>query len=95
MRQSAGYLAQRIRTIDSPAIIMQRTPAQIPYSNPAQLVISPVIDLIPRILWPGKPILTVGYQISQEYYQLPRAGVHIVESHARKATCTGMAAGSR
>jgi hypothetical protein len=69
--QSADYLAQRIRTIDSPAIIMQRTPGQIPYSDPGQLAISPVIDLVPRILWPGKPVLSVGYQMSQEYYQLP------------------------
>ena len=69
--QSADYLAQRIRTIDSPAIIMQRTPGQIPYSNPGQLAVSPVIDLVPRILWPGKPVLNVGYQMSQEYYQLP------------------------
>ena len=69
--QSVNYLAQRIRTIDSPAIIMQRTPSQIPYSSPGQLAISPVVDLIPRILWPGKPILDVGYQMSQEYYQLP------------------------
>jgi hypothetical protein len=69
--QSVNYLAQRIRTIDSPAIIMQRTPSQIPYSNPGQLAIAPVVDLIPRILWPGKPILDVGYQMSQEYYELP------------------------
>jgi hypothetical protein len=69
--QSVNYLARRVRTIDSPAIIMQRTPSQIPYSSPGQLAISPVVDLIPRILWPGKPILDVGYQMSQEYYQLP------------------------
>jgi hypothetical protein len=69
--RSVNYLAQRVRTIDSPAIIMQRTPSQIPYSSPGQLAISPVVDLIPRILWPGKPILDVGYQMSQEYYQLP------------------------
>ena len=68
---SASFLAQRIRTIDSPAIIMQRTPAQIPYASPVQLLASPVIGLVPRILWPGKPILTPGYQISQEYFQLP------------------------
>ena len=69
--QSVDYLAERIRTIDSPAIIMQRTPTEIPYSSSAQLLIAPVVDLIPRILWPGKPILTPGYQISQEYYDLP------------------------
>jgi hypothetical protein len=71
LSQSASYLAGRIRTIDTPAIIMQRTPSEIPYASSAQLLIAPVVDLIPRILWPGKPILTPGYQISQEYYQLP------------------------
>jgi hypothetical protein len=71
--QSADYLAVRIRTIDSPAIILQRTPAQIPYASPAQLLLSPVIDLIPRALWAGKPVLAVGWQMSQEYYQLPSA----------------------
>jgi hypothetical protein len=71
LAKSAGYLAQRIRTIDSPAIIAQRTPGQIPYSSPVQLLTSPLVDLIPRILWPGKPILAVGYQVSQQYYQLP------------------------
>jgi hypothetical protein len=69
--QSADYLAVRVRTIDSPAIILQRTPSQIPYSSPALLLVSPVVDLIPRALWPGKPILTLGWQMSQEYYQLP------------------------
>ena len=69
--QSADYLAQRVRTIDSPAIIMQRTPGQIPYGSPGQLAVSPVIDLVPRMLWPGKPVLDVGYQMSQQYYQLP------------------------
>jgi hypothetical protein len=69
--QSMDYLAVRIRTIDSPAIIMQRTPSEIPYSSPAMLLASPVLDLIPRILWPGKPVLAVGWQMSQEYFQLP------------------------
>jgi hypothetical protein len=69
--KSADVLAQRIRSIDSPAIIIQRTPSQIPYSNPAQLVEAPAVDLIPRILWPGKPVLSVGYQFSQQYLDLP------------------------
>jgi hypothetical protein len=69
--ESASYLAQRLRTIDTPAIIMQRTPSEIPYASPADLLIAPVVDLIPRLLWPGKPILTPGYQISQDYFLLP------------------------
>jgi hypothetical protein len=71
LEQSADYLAVRIRTIDSPAIIVQRTPSQIPYSSPALLLVSPVADLIPRLLWPGKPVLAVGWQMSQEYFDLP------------------------
>jgi hypothetical protein len=69
--KSANFLAQRIRSIDSPAIIIQRTPEQIPYSSPAELVEAPAVDLIPRILWPGKPVLAVGYQFSQQYLNLP------------------------
>jgi hypothetical protein len=69
--QSAELMATRIRSIDSPAIILQRTPSEIPYSDPAQLLTSPVVDVIPRALWPGKPVLTVGWQMSQEYFELP------------------------
>ncbi len=68
---SVIYLAQRIREIDSPAIIMQRTPSEIPYSSPIQLAEAPVIDLTPRALWPGKPILATGYEFSQQYFGLP------------------------
>lgn len=66
--QSAAYLAQRVQEIDGPAIIMQRTPSQIPYASPAQLPEELVTDLIPRALWPGKPVLDDGVQFSEEYY---------------------------
>jgi hypothetical protein len=69
--QSASFLAQRIREIDSPAIIMQRTPSEIPFSDPAQLLTAPVLGLIPRILWSGKPVSATGYEMSYEYFRLP------------------------
>lgn len=65
---SVTYLLHRVREIDSPAIIMQRTPQQVPYASPLQLVIAPLATLIPRALWPGKPLLTAGYHFSQDYY---------------------------
>lgn len=68
---STGYLLQRIREIDAAAIIMQRTPEQIPYVNPAQLIEAPVMGMVPRSIWPGKPIITTGYEVSQAYYELP------------------------
>jgi threonine/homoserine/homoserine lactone efflux protein len=68
---SAGFLLTRIREIDSPAIIMQRTPGEIGFLSPAQLVEAPVVTLVPRAVWPGKPILDTGYEFSQTYYELP------------------------
>jgi hypothetical protein len=67
---SLDYLALRVQEIDGPAIIVQRTPSQIPYSSPAQLVAAPLVDLIPRALWPGKPVLDAGNEFSQQYYGL-------------------------
>lgn len=68
---SAGSILSRIREIDSPAIVMQRTPSQIPFQSTVQLVEAPIVDLIPRAAWPGKPILDTGYKFSQDYYDLP------------------------
>jgi hypothetical protein len=68
---SVGYLLDRNQDINSVAIIMQRTPSQIGFSSPVQLAEAPLAALIPRALWPGKPILATGYQFGQEYYGLP------------------------
>ncbi len=68
---SIDYLVQRIREIDNVAIVVQRTPKQLHFVSPFQLAEAPVIDMIPRAIWPGKPILATGYQFSQEFYELP------------------------
>lgn len=68
---SALYLLQRIREIDSPAIIIQRTGGQIPFSNPVRMIEAPLADAIPRAIWSSKPILVGGYKFSQEYYGIP------------------------
>jgi hypothetical protein len=68
---SSGYLLQRIREIDSPAIILQRTPQQIGFLSPAQLVEAPLAALVPRAIWRGKPIMATGYTFNQDYYDSP------------------------
>jgi hypothetical protein len=68
---SVAYLAQRVQEIDGAAIVAQRSPAQIPYAPAAQVVTGPLAALIPRALWPGKPVDTAGYQFNQEYYGAP------------------------
>ena len=69
--KSAAYLLQRNRQIDSPAIILQRTPGQRPFLSPVQLVEGPVAAMVPRAVWPGKPLILTGYKFSQEYFELP------------------------
>ncbi|MGH3326856.1 MAG: hypothetical protein ACRDPT_03490 [Streptomycetales bacterium] len=71
LADSSIALVHRVREIDNVAIITQLTPSVIPYRDPLDLVTAPVVGLIPRVLWPGKPVLTTGYDFSQEYYGAP------------------------
>ena len=71
LSSSASFLLSRISEINSPAIIMQRTPGEIGFANPMQLVEAPIVTFVPRAIWPGKPILDTGYRFSQIYYELP------------------------
>ncbi len=71
LSSSFTYLMQRIREIDDVAIIIQRTPGQIAFRSPLQLIEAPVEGIVPRALWPGKPLNLTGYEFSQEYFDLP------------------------
>ena len=66
--ESMIYLGQRLQDIDAPAIVMQKTPSQLPYASPVLLPKSLAAELIPRALWPGKPIIDPGYQFTQQYW---------------------------
>ena len=68
---SVGYLVQRTQEINTPAVVIQDTPSRFPYASPAGLPEQIAAQMIPRVLWPGKPIINEGYQFSQEYYGTP------------------------
>jgi hypothetical protein len=73
VHDSPTFLAHRLRLIDSVAIVAQLTPATIPYRNPAELLGAPFIGMVPRAVWPDKPVYSLGYQFGQEYFGLPSA----------------------
>lgn len=75
LSSSATFLLARIGEIDSPAIILQRTPAEVGFMSPVQLVTAPIAAVIPRAVWPGKPILDSGYEFSQIYYEVPASTI--------------------
>jgi hypothetical protein len=53
-----------------PGLIMWKTPSQIPYLGVEGFLQIPAY-MIPRILWPDKPVLTQGYWLSVNYLNLP------------------------
>lgn len=68
LSESFGSFLTRIRLIDIPALILQRTPEQIAYRDLTEVALAPAIGLVPRAIWPGKPVLNTGYQFAQTYY---------------------------
>lgn len=68
LSESFGYFFTRVRLIDIPALILQRTPDQIAYRSVNEILVAPAIGLVPRAIWPGKPVLDTGYQFAQTYY---------------------------
>lgn len=68
---SVTLTMQRIREIDSVAIILQRTPQQIGFRSPLQLVSAPMAGVVPRVLWQNKPLNLTGYEFNQEYFDAP------------------------
>lgn len=68
LSESFGYFLTRVRLIDVPALILQRTPDEIAYRSVNEILVGPAIGLVPRAIWPGKPVLNSGYQFAQTYY---------------------------
>jgi hypothetical protein len=67
---SATTILYRLREVDNVAIVTQLTPSVIPYRSPLEFAQAPLIGVVPRALWPDKPVLATGYQFGQEYYGL-------------------------
>jgi hypothetical protein len=72
---SASYemLVVRIRMIDNLALIVQKSPAQIPYKSVLDYAEAPAVGLVPRFAWPGKPVMVPGYEFSMQYYGRPNS----------------------
>jgi hypothetical protein len=68
---SPAQISARVRQTDNIAIIDQRTPELIPYRPWTDLVVGITTGTIPRVFWPGKPVLSSGLDFSHDYYDLP------------------------
>jgi len=68
---SYEMLVVRVRMIDNLALIVQRSPIQIPYKSALDYAKAPFVGLVPRFAWPGKPVMVPGYEFSMQYYGRP------------------------
>jgi hypothetical protein len=66
--QSWTQVAERLARIGDVAIIVQKTPGQVSYKDPIELIEAPALGIIPRSIWPGKPVLNSGAEMARIYY---------------------------
>ncbi|TFD17785.1 hypothetical protein [Cryobacterium sp. TMT2-23] len=64
----ARSTVERIRLIDNLALIIGRTPSEIPYRTLDEVVAAPVAGLVPRLLWANKPVRLSGNEFYRTYY---------------------------
>ena len=66
--ESLDQVARRIRLIDNQIVIMQKTPDQFPYHPIRELALAPLTGLVPRVVWPDKPLRLSGLEFYKTYY---------------------------
>ena len=69
--ESARTASERLTRVGDVAVIVQKTPSQVPYRSATDLLSGPFLGLVPRSVWDEKPVLNAGYQMSSVYYGLP------------------------
>lgn len=65
------YPFARFRNIDHLALIRRDTPSLYAYGDGASYYLLPLMLVVPRALWDGKPILDGSAQFSRTYWEIP------------------------
>lgn len=65
---SQNHFLMRWSRIGDVSIIVTQTPYPVPFLSPAELLAGPFLGLVPRSIWPDKPVFDAGYQVNQIYY---------------------------
>ena len=65
------WLQTRFASIDTIGLITIQTPTPNPYQGGRLWVLAPVYNLVPRFVWPSKPVLDLEYGFDRVYRHLP------------------------
>lgn len=71
LMDAKDYAFTRLRSIDSVALIRDRTPSPFPYAGGDKYFQLPAIILVPRAIWPDKPKLDDAGRFTNTYGQRP------------------------
>ncbi len=61
-------MSRRTRQIDSYAAVVQTTPAQFSYLPLSNYLYAPVLGLVPRAIWPSKPVISSGADFARTHF---------------------------
>lgn len=61
---------ERLRDVDRYALAVD-THRAVPFEPIEVVPRNAVIRTVPRVIWPGKPVIRYGFEVSTTYYQLP------------------------
>jgi hypothetical protein len=65
--RSIGTFASRMALVNSFAVVLRDVGRWVPYRDWRPLTLAPAILLIPRALWPDKPVLNVGREFGHDF----------------------------
>jgi hypothetical protein len=84
-KETAQLVSRRFYGFDSLALAVRFTPGVVPYQDGATLR-NLAAGLVPRLVWPGKPSIGIGYWFATVYWpspvgvkQVPQSVTHIGE----------------
>lgn len=66
-KDTALFRASRVADV---AVIVARTGADVPYKPITELATAPFLGLVPRAIWPDKPVVGTGEEMNTVYYGL-------------------------
>ncbi len=67
MDRSVGSLQSRLALVNSLAVVLRDVGRWVPYQKGESYLMAPAIILIPRIVWPDKPELSIGLEFGYRF----------------------------
>ena len=71
--ETPTHFLNRLRYVDSLALVTQRVPSSIEMQSRLSVFTAPVAAITPRLVWQGKPVVSTAEEFTRDFYRLPAA----------------------